>query len=89
MHCDWVLDAGARTERIKVRVLEMDLEDSPGCSKDSLNIQDIGGRSSVNQDQSGAVILSSMSENLLDSYWRSVIAHVAKIFNYLSCYNHI
>ena len=72
VHCDWVLDGGARNTRIQVKITEMNLEDSPDCSKDSLNIEDIGRRSSVNQDESGAVILSSLSENLLDYYWRSV-----------------
>ena len=58
----------------------MDLEDSHGCSKDSLNIQDIGGRSSVNTDQAGALILSSVSDNLLDSYWRSVTTYLSTTF---------
>ena len=51
----------------------MDLENSERCVKDSLKIEDIGGRSTVNQDPgNGALVLSSVRQQLLDYYWRMV-----------------
>ena len=73
--CDWILDSGHRSQRISVKVTEMDLEDSDRCTKDNLVMEDIGGRqlSAVNQDPfSGALVVSSRGQNLLDYYWRMV-----------------
>ena len=71
--CDWVLDSGDRSQRISVKVTEMNLEDSDRCTKDRLEMEDIGGRSAVNQDPfSGALVVSSQGQNLLDYYWRMV-----------------
>ena len=51
----------------------MDLENSERCIKDSLKIEDIGGRSTVNQDSgNGALVLSSLQQQLVDYYWRMV-----------------
>ena len=75
LSCEWILDSVAPHARISIKVTEMDLEDSPGCDKDSLVIEDIGGRSGVNRDVtggSGALVLSSLSPRQLDYYWRMV-----------------
>ena len=80
--CEWVLDAAAPHSRISLKVTEMDLEDSPGCDKDSLVIEDIGGRSGVNRDVTGALVLSSLSARQLDYYWRMVRNKIRKIYSF-------
>ena len=71
--CEWVVDAGSPEARLSLAVTQLDLEDSPACAKDSLLLEDIGGWSTVQRDAaSGGLVLSSLSPNMLDYYWRMV-----------------
>ena len=63
--------------RISIKVTEMNLEDSPGCEKDSLVIEDTGSRTGVSREvtganPAGALVLSSLTDRQLDFYWRMV-----------------
>ena len=47
--CQWVLAGPDWYERILIRVITMDLENSTACQKDRLEFSDVGGRAPVNQ----------------------------------------
>ena len=47
--CRWTLAAPDWYDRISIRVITMDLENSTSCQKDRLEFKDVGGRAPVDQ----------------------------------------
>ena len=84
--CQWVLAGPDWYERILIRVITMDLENSTACQKDRLEFSDVGGRAPVNQVAvtkkitscpgiqvgEGPLVLSSERSRTNDFHWRTV-----------------
>ena len=62
--CQWVLAGPDWYERILIRVITMDLENSTACQKDRLEFSDVNGRAPVNQ-----VAGTKKSPPVLESRW--------------------
>ena len=74
VNCEWILDTGNRQNRISVKVVEMDLEDTEGCEKDRLSLEDVNShwRTPVTQEAGGPLVVSTYPQSLLDYWWRTV-----------------
>jgi cubilin len=70
--CRWTVAAPTLTDRVSLRVITMELENSTRCTKDRLELADVGGRAPVSQDASGLVVLSSDRSRTTDYLWRTV-----------------
>ena len=79
VNCEWILDSGSRLNRISVSVVELDLEQTEGCEKDRLRLEDLNTRwrSPVSQEAGGPLVVSSHTQTVasLDWWWRTRLLH--------------
>ena len=57
-NCHWVISA-PRREHVHLKFLELNMENSSQCSKDSLTIKDISNRDSSMRHPNSSLIVSS------------------------------
>ena len=70
--CRWTLAASNWWDRISVRVISIHLENSTRCTKDRLEVADVGGSPPAYIASDGAPILSSERSRTNDFRWRTV-----------------
>ena len=74
VNCEWILDSGSRWDRVSLKVVQMDLEESERCEKDRLTFEDenVHWVSRLSQEAGGPLVVSTYIHNLHDFWWRTV-----------------